>query len=88
MNKMPYEIKQKLRQLANNRLRGSKISRELDLLFRKHRLDSEDVDRFCAISDIAPNTEALAYIENAEGNTEDSINRIEEVFLHIIDNES
>lgn len=84
MKALPYEIKQKLRQVARNSIRGKELGRELMELFEKHGFDTECVDRVSGISYVKPNNEALAYIENGEGGTEESIQMIEEVLLHIV----
>lgn len=83
MNKMPYKIKEKLRQLQKAVEKVSSIQYELTEMFEKHDMD---IDLFTALADVRVNerTEALSYILNDECNdvsVEQAIDEIEEVFL-------
>ena len=88
MNKMPYEIKQKIRQYNEAVLKASQLSAELDTMIEKYGVP---IDNLLALTDVfsnEPSTEALAYIHNGECATEeslmDAIVEIEEIFLHFV----
>lgn len=81
MKSMPKEIKQKLKQLHNAQVKARKLESEVQLMFDKYNVDT---DNFRAVGDGEVQTEALAYISNAEGGIEDSIKEIEKVFLHYV----
>lgn len=84
MKSMPYEIKQKLRQLAKAYIKAGKLENEVCDIIEGYGVE---IDRLNANSTIQPSTEALAFIINSEEDFESSIDEIEEVFLHIINNE-
>lgn len=82
---MPYEIKQKLRQYAKACEKSSQLSREVDEVFEKYGFSKDDIERISGDgNDSGPSNEALSYICNAEGGTEESIEMIEEVFLWVV----
>lgn len=81
MKSMPKEIKQKLRQLHKAHVKSRELEAEVQLLFDEYNVDTND---FRAIGNGEVQTEALAYISNAEGGIEDSIKQIEEVFLYYV----
>ena len=88
MDKMPLKVRNKLMQLAKAHIKARELDEELTVLLDEYGVD---VGRFNACSYIQPYTEALAWIVNAESRDEeginDSIDEIEEVFLHIVNNE-
>lgn len=79
---MPKKIKSKLRKLANIAIEKQQLEIEIGNIFEEEYDISIDV--FNAISSNKVRTEALAYIVNAEGDTEDSIEEIEKVFLYYV----
>lgn len=81
MKKMPESIKNKLRKLQ----KLNKQSKELEFIlkdeFEKYGVDIENLT---AIGDGDMQTEAYAFITYAEGDVEDSISMIEDVFLYYV----
>lgn len=84
MNKMPYEIKRKLRSLAISCQKSGSLEIEVVKMIEKYGVDCDYLSANSDPYDGKPHTEALAYIVNAEGGTESSIDEIEEVFLEHI----
>lgn len=88
MDKMPLKLRNKLMQLAKARLKAQELDEELTVMLDSYGIDCE---RLNGCSYVQPCTEALAFIVNAESRDEeginDSIDQIEEVFLHIVNNE-
>lgn len=83
MNKMPYEIKTKLKQLQKSVAKTSSILAEITDILEKYDLD---IDLFTANANLGidEQTEGLSYILNDESNdvtVEESIKEIERVFL-------
>ena len=87
MRKMPYEIKQKLRQYAKLQSKVADMAREIDDMFDSYNVP---VDNLLACGDgIEPQTEALAFLHNSEcDNIEETITEIEEVFLYFANKNS
>lgn len=87
MKHMPYEIKQKLRQYANVQTKARNLASEIHRMFESYDVP---IDNLIAQDDIysgKPQTEALAYLHNAEcEDLEDTIKQIEEVFLYFVNN--
>lgn len=81
MRKMPYEIKQKLRQYAKLQSKVADMAREIDEMIEAYNVP---IDNLLACGDgIEPQTEALAFLHNSEcDNIEETIREIEEVFLY------
>lgn len=80
MKAMPYQLKQKLRSYGKAVEKSKQLHTEIEEELEKYgvpygNLTGEPVDG-------APWTEALSFITYAEGNIEDSIQDIEEVFVH------
>lgn len=86
MKAMPYEIKQKLRQLAKAHQKASDLENEAIDMIEEYDVDCSYLNATCDVYSKTPYTEALAYITNSEGSTEDSISQIEEVFLWHVNN--
>lgn len=86
MNKMPYEIKQKIRQYNKAVLKAKDLSRDVDALIEKYGVPVENLVALTDVFSEDPSTEALAYINNGEcttdGSLEDAISEIEEIFLY------
>lgn len=80
MDKMPYEIKLKLRQLAKAYQKASDLENEVSKIIDIYGVDCKYLDSTCSEYTQYPFTD-FAYITNSEGDIEDSIDEIEEVFL-------
>jgi fructoselysine-6-P-deglycase FrlB-like protein len=81
MKSMPQEIKNKIRQLQSTLAKGKKLEVELENMIEKYGIN---IDYLCANRNDDLSTEALAFVCNAEGNTEENIRLIEEVFLYYV----
>lgn len=79
MNKMPESIKSKLRKLQEIKEKGQQLEFSIKEDFEKYGVDIENLSGIGS-GDIS--TEAFTYITYAEGDVEESIKLIEEVFLH------
>ena len=83
MKHMPYEIKQKLRQYAKVQTKARKLSGEVCKMIESYGVP---IDNLTAQDDIysgRPQTEALAYLHNAEcEDLEETIEEIERIFLY------
>ena len=87
MKKMPYEIKQKLRQYANAQIKVSKLAREIDEMIEAYDVPIENLVAMADIYGDEPQTEALAFLHNGEcDNIENTIKEIEDVFLYFVNN--
>lgn len=87
MKKMPYEIKQKLRQYANTQMKAANLAREIDEMIESYGVP---IDNLTACGDGSePKTEALAFLHNCEcEDVEGTIKDIEEIFLYFANRES
>ena len=85
MKRMPYEIKQKLRQYANAQIKIRCLALEIDRMIESYGVP---LDNLMALADIysdEPQTEALAYLHNGEcEDLEETIKEIEKVFLYFV----
>lgn len=79
---MPYEIKKKLRQYDKAIAKTKSIHDDLVREFEKHNVPYEYLVANGELFGEHPQTEGLAYINNAEGYIEDNIAEIEKIFLH------
>lgn len=82
MKSMPYSLKQKLRRYDNAVKKANAVHEEIVEELEKYGVP---YDNLCANVDPyskEPSTEALAFITNNEGDIEENIVNIEEVFLH------
>lgn len=87
MNRMPYEIKQKLRQYAKVQIKAYKLAREIDTMIEKYGVPVENLIACADVYSEEPQTEALAFLHNGEcGGIEQTISDIEEVFLWFVNN--
>lgn len=87
MKKMPYKIKQKLRQYANIQYKAKLLQREVEHMIEEYEVPIENLIADADIYNNEPQTEALAYLHNGEcGNIEQSIKEIEDVFLYFVNN--
>ncbi|MGE7689984.1 hypothetical protein ACQKMI_12350 [Lysinibacillus sp. NPDC097214] len=84
MKKMPYEIKQKLRQYNKANLKAKTLHAELVEIFEEYSVPYENLTANQVFGKYEEElvTEALAFINNCEGDVEDNITDIEEVFLY------
>ena len=89
MNRMPYEIKQKIRQLNKAVLKAKYLSLEVETMIESFGVPVENLIAVVDIYSDEPSTEALAYINNGECATarslEESIAEIEKIFLHFVE---
>ncbi|PEV14319.1 hypothetical protein CN417_01365 [Bacillus thuringiensis] len=80
MKTIPYALKQKLRQFDKYNSKAKDLHLEIIAMIDEYEVP---YDNLVALGDGAePQTEALAYINNAEGNIEENIKGMEEVFLY------
>jgi hypothetical protein len=79
MNKMPKELKTKLKKLHQLNAQSKELTREISVLFESYGIDQ---DYFIAMKTDDLCTEALTYIYYGEGLPDDNIQEIESVFLH------
>lgn len=82
MRGMPYSLKEKLRQYDRTVKKAQAIHEQIVLELEKYGVP---YDNLCASSDSSndqPMTEALAFISYNEGDIEDNIADIEQVFLY------
>ncbi|WP_410988656.1 hypothetical protein [Bacillus cereus] len=82
---MPYALKQKIRQLDKYSKRISRLNQEIMDMVEEHKVPYENLVATASHDEFQ--TEALAYINNAEGDVEVNIKDIEEVFLHYANKE-
>lgn len=82
MKKMPYDLKQKLRQYDSLQRKSTNIHSEIVNKLEEYGVPYENLT---ALDDgNEPSTEALAFINNCEGEIEGNIREIEEVFLYFV----
>ncbi|HFK1781661.1 TPA: hypothetical protein ACGXP4_000644 [Bacillus cereus] len=80
MKTIPYVLKQKLRQFDKYNSKAKDLHLEIITMIDECGVP---YDNLVANGDgTEPQTEALAYINNAEGNIEENIKEMEEVFLY------
>ena len=88
MKKMPYEIKQKLRQYANLQMKVAKMAKEIDEMIEGYGVPIENLIAMGNVYSDEPQTEALAFLHNCEcDDIEGTIKEIEEVFLYFANKE-
>ncbi|MGG1147001.1 hypothetical protein [Bacillus wiedmannii] len=81
---IPYALKQKLRQFDKYNNKAKELQSEISTMIDDYGVP---YDNLVANSDPysdEPQTEALAYINNAEGDIEANIKEMEEVFLYFV----
>jgi hypothetical protein len=76
---MPAVLKNKIRQLQKAHQKAAQLEFELAEMIESYGVDP---DYLSACRDDDRYTEALAFVSNAEGDVEDNILHIEEVFLY------
>lgn len=82
---MPYALKQKLRQLDKYSKRISRLNQEIMDMVEEHDVPYDTLVANANHDEIQ--TEALAFINNAEGDVESNIKDVEAVFLHYANKE-
>lgn len=82
MKSMPYQLKQKLRQYDKAMKKTKFLHDDLVKEFSKYNVPYDYLVANGELFGEHPQTEALAYINNAEGNVEDNIEEIEKIFLY------
>lgn len=89
MKKMPYQIKEKLRQYATIQNEAKHIQRELENMIEDYGVPIENLIACGDKNGNEPETEALAFLHNGEcDNIERTISQIEEVFLWFVNNKN
>lgn len=81
---MPYAIKQKLRQIDKYNHKVMALHQEVADMLEEHEVPYENLTATVDVYSHEPRTEALAFVHNCEGNIEENIKEIEEVFLHFV----
>ncbi len=85
MNKMPCTIKNKIRQYNAVIIKSAKLYFELEHMIEEYGVPIDNLIGMADEYNDNPQTEALAYINNAECTTEDAledaIRQIEDIFL-------
>ena len=85
MNKMPCTIKNKIRQYNATIIKSAKLCDEIESMLEEYGVPVDNLVGTADEYSDDPQTEALAYINNAECTTEDAledaIRQIEDVFL-------
>ncbi|PAD70614.1 hypothetical protein CHH83_02090 [Bacillus sp. 7586-K] len=85
MKTMPYTLKQKLRQYDKYNRKARQAHDEVVKMLNQYGVPYDNlVAMNDNLIDDEPDTEALAYISYCEGDLEDNISRIEEVFLYFV----
>lgn len=82
MKSMPYQLKQKLRQYNKAVAKSKMLHDELVREISKYKVPYDYLVANREVFSEHPQTEALAYINNAEGCIEDNIEEIEKIFLY------
>lgn len=82
MKSMPAKIKSKIRQVQRAYEKAKTLEEELTEMFEEYGIDPEKLCGNGNIEDLQ--TEALSFVVYDEGDVEDNIKSIEEVFLHYI----
>lgn len=85
MKVMPAALKKKIRQLQRAYEKAGEIEREVADMIESYGVDPQYFDA-CKTDDKF--TEALAFVTNSEGNVEENIKDIEEVFLYHVNKTS
>jgi len=85
MKKMPEDLKKKLRKLHKLNCEARELDNQIKVIFETYGVNS---DNLCAEGHGEVQTEALAFISYAEGDVEENIAEIEEVFLHYVNSKS
>ncbi|MGM7635652.1 hypothetical protein [Bacillus sp. Hm123] len=84
MKAMPYTLKQKLRQYDKAIRKANSIHIDIMVELDRYNVPYDYLVANGEMYSEHPQTEALAYISNAEGEIEESIKEIEEVFLYFV----
>jgi len=84
MKSMPYALKQKLRQYNNAVKRANEVHEDIVRELERHGVPYDNLCANDSPYSREPNTEALAFITNNEGDIEENIADIEEVFLYFV----
>ena len=91
MERMPYKIKQKLRQYANIQNKAKLLQKEVEDMIEEYDVPIENLIAMAKVScyNDEPQTEALAFLNNGEcDNIEETIKEIENVFLYFVNRNS
>ena len=86
ISKMPKRIKDKLREYARVQAKSRELGVEIRELFSTEGIPLEALS--ASLDDTsAVQTEALTYLDYGEGDTEESIKEIENVYVHYKNNQ-
>lgn len=86
MKRMPFEVKQKLRQYAKTINKANVLHEEIIDIMNHYGVPYDNLvanSEFGAFKE-EDTTEAMAFINNCEGEIEGNIAEIEEVFLYFV----
>lgn len=81
MKKMPAPLKQKIRQYAKANEKARRLHEEIVQILHEYDVPYDNLVSTNQDGD-EPYTEALAFINNAEGDIEEDIHEIEKVFVY------
>ncbi|PDY14166.1 hypothetical protein COO16_04180 [Bacillus pseudomycoides] len=82
MKTIPYELKQKLRQYDKFASKMKKIEGEIHGILDRYKVPYDNLTAQSNIYSDEPRTESLTHISYGEGDVEENIKEIEEVFLY------
>jgi hypothetical protein len=81
MKKMPEKLKNKIRKLQKACEDSARLTQEVYEMIEEYGINPDNFNA-CGNGDVQ--TEALAFVTNAEGIIEDNIEEIENVFLYYV----
>ncbi len=88
VKRMPSALKQKLRQYDKALNKANSLHSEIVRELEKYNVPYDNLTANSYRWNEEPRTEALAFINNNEGNIEDNIDEIEDVFLYFVNKET
>lgn len=81
---MPHVLKQKLRRYDRLNSQAKELHGEISAILDEYEVPYEHLTAMNDHWSTEPSTEALAFINNSEGDIENNIKDIEEVFLYFV----
>lgn len=84
MKAMPYELKKLLRQYDTYNRKAGDVHHKITKKLEEYGVPFENITAEGDDYGDAPNNEGFTYIVHSEGNVEDNIEMIEEVFLYFV----
>jgi hypothetical protein len=88
MKSMPYALKQKLKQYNKTNQKAKELHQEISMMLEQYGVPYEHLTGLHELGCYEPSTEALTFINNGEGDIEENIKKIEQVFLHFANKEN